>query len=493
MPVIKNKFLFGLLVSILTMLLFVSFNPEPLPAVAEGEELIEITGDGVANPGTFTREQLEDMEQSQQVYSVVNTWPTKKWYVGQGVKLCDLLDAAEIKDDARLIKFTSNDGYTITLTIKELFMDPRYCFPHFKDENTRDGDGNIAGSGADPQPVEAIVALIGVEGSDNPAYMSDLSTPVLMVGQRAVTEQTGNLFVKYLSKIEVLTGEPSQWDAPQANPGSGMVRAGTMIALSNANMDDDKIYYTTDGSTPTMNSTMYNWIAKRWWSSRANVLGDYNKPIGPINENIAIKAITIGPGKLDSEVAVFTYTIAADEEPAEEPHTVRLTDIDGHWAQDNIEALAAAGCAGGYPDGSFKPDNTITRAEFAVMLVKAFGIENRNDTIFADTAAHWAKDSIAAAAGGGIVNGYDADTFGPDDLITREQMAVMVFKAAQLPAAGEETNFADGQSISSWARQAAAAAVANGIMNGYLDNTLQPQGKASRAEAATVIIKALNR
>ena len=84
-----------------------------------------------------------------------------------------------------------------------------------------------------------------------------------MLGQRTVTEQTGNLFVKYLNKIEVLTTPPEKWDAPQANPPSGTVPPGTMVALSNANNDDDKIYYTTDGSTPTMDSPMYNWIASR--------------------------------------------------------------------------------------------------------------------------------------------------------------------------------------------------------------------------------------
>ena len=56
-----------------------------------------------------------------------------------------------------------------------------------------------------------------------------------------------------------------------------------MVTLSNLNSDDDKIYYTIDGSIPTLNSPMYNWIASRWWSARTDVLGTINHPIGPVN------------------------------------------------------------------------------------------------------------------------------------------------------------------------------------------------------------------
>ncbi len=464
-----------------------------LPGIAEAEpsESLEILGDGVSQPTLFTLEQLQEMEQVQKVYSAINTWPTKKWYVGEGVSLRSLLDSVGMSEEARMIRFYSNDGYSLTLTLKELFEDQRYCYPHFMDNSPGDGGGNILGSPDGAEPVEAIIALKSVEGSNNPKYINDLNSLLLMLGQRAVSEQTGNLFVKYLNKIEVLSEEPPQWDTPEANPEPGRVEPGTMVTLSNDNMDDDKVYYTIDGSIPTIDSSMYNWIARRWWSARTDVLGLYNKPIGPINEDITIKAITIGPGKSDSEVATFSYTIlssGSDEGKA----VVSLNDITGHWAQQSIEELVATGSVGGYPDGSFRPENTVTRAEFASMLVKALQLE-KGDKVFADTIDHWAKDYIAAASARGIVNGYDANTFGPDDLITREQMAFMIFKAAELPALGEETGFADKDDISSWAWQAVAGVVEEGIMNGYQDNTIQPQGKASRAEAATVIVKALNR
>jgi len=304
-----------------------TFSLLPPAAALAATEALEITGNGVLHPATFTREQLEKMEQHQYVYSCINTWPTKKWYVGKGVKLCDLLAGAGMTGEAKLIRFSSQDGYTVTLTVKELLRDKRYRFPRFK--AGADGDGHVPGDPAGKVEVEPIVGLVSVEGSDNPGYMNDLNSFLLMLGQRTVTEQTGNLFVKYLNKIEVLTGEPERWDAPQANPPAGTVPAGTMVTLSNLHNDDDKIYYTTDGSTPAMDSPVYNWIASRWWPARADVLGTINHPIGPVNEDTTIKAVTIGPGKLDSEVVTFNYRVEDTEPvdgspaaPPEEPSTI---------------------------------------------------------------------------------------------------------------------------------------------------------------------------
>ncbi len=309
----KKKWFNSFVITILGMLLLFGTFSLVLPsAVLAASDSLEITGDGVTNPVTFTLDELEEMKQYRYVYSAINTWPTKKWYVGKGVLLRDLLTRAGIKEEAKQIRFTSVDGYTVTLTVKELFEDKRYRFPNFKTSGG-DGDGHVPGNPSGKVEVEPIIGLISVEGSDNPEYMNDLNSLLLMLGQRAVTEQTGNLFLKYLNKIEVLNAEPEKWDAPQANPGSGTVPAGTRVALSNNHNDDDKIYYTTDGSTPTMNSPIYNWIASRWWAARADVLGTINHPIGPINKNTTIKAITIGPGKPDSDVVTFNYLVAGSE------------------------------------------------------------------------------------------------------------------------------------------------------------------------------------
>jgi hypothetical protein len=209
-----------------------------------------------------------------------------------------------------------------------------------------------------------------------------------------------------------------------------------------------------------------------------------------ILDNIVVDAAA---GTVSGEVNHFSKFAVLAREKAETPgtETPGLKDIAGHWAEANIIQLVAAGAVKGYPEGTFKPDNTISRAEFATILVKAFKLEARAGKVFNDTADHWAKDFIAAAAAEGIVTGYSDTSFGPDDSITREQMAVMIAKAAELTDASAGKDFADGGQISDWAKEAVARAGGEGIISGYPDNTFRPRATATRAEAVTVIVKAL--
>ncbi len=197
--------------------------------------------------------------------------------------------------------------------------------------------------------------------------------------------------------------------------------------------------------------------------------------------------VDLAAGTVSGEVMHFTkFAVIAFAKKPSGP-----SDIEGHWAQEAIEKLVAAEAIGGYPDGTFKPNQTISRAEFATILVNAFKLEARDGRVFNDTANHWARNSVATAAAYGIVNGYSDSTFGPDDLITREQMAVMIIKAAQLTEVKEGGAFADSGKVSSWARTAVITASVHKIISGYPDNTFRPQNTATRAEAATVIVKAV--
>ena len=214
-----------------------------------------------------------------------------------------------------------------------------------------------------------------------------------------------------------------------------------------------------------------------------------NKWIPLKNLKVDLAAGTVsGEAMHFTKFAVIAVAKADQSQPAE---TVKLMDIKSHWAQKTIEELVASGAVSGYLDGSFKPERGITRAEFASILVKALQLDAKGGKVFNDTANHWAKDSIAAAAASGIVNGYSDLAFGPDDPITREQMAVMIVKAAQLTEVKEGKAFADGSKVSGWAKTAVTTASANKIMGGYPDNTFRPRATATRAEAATVIVKAV--
>ncbi|HBV96168.1 MAG TPA: hypothetical protein DEF36_03880, partial [Desulfotomaculum sp.] len=206
---------------------------------------------------------------------------------------------------------------------------------------------------------------------------------------------------------------------------------------------------------------------------------------------------TVSGNTITVTVDHFTeFAVMAAEKgakPQEQEPSAPLTDIAGHWAQTSIEDLVSLGAISGYPDSTFKPDNTITRAEFATVLVKAFQLAPKEGRVFADTANSWAKDYISTAAAYNIVSGYSDSHFGLDDPVTREQMASMVVKASKLSPVNEETSFTDSADISAWAKEAVATVVKGGIMKGNPDNSFRPGAYATRAEAASVIVNALNK
>jgi hypothetical protein len=176
--------------------------------------------------------------------------------------------------------------------------------------------------------------------------------------------------------------------------------------------------------------------------------------------------------------------------PDTEP-IVLPTDIDEHWAKQYIEELIKKGIISCYPDNTFRPDNSITRAEFVTIVVKAFDFKANELNVFDDTIDHWAMDYISAAIENRIILGYGNNMFGPDDLITREQMTIIICKAMGLSVEFGEISFIDSNQVSEWALDYVASAVRKNIINGYPDNTFRPKIHLSRAEAATVIYNAI--
>ncbi len=192
-----------------------------------------------------------------------------------------------------------------------------------------------------------------------------------------------------------------------------------------------------------------------------------------------------------SIAAIFILTIVFSVAQASTTYAASISDIEGHWAEATIQKMADQGVVTGFSDGSFKPDKGISRGEFAALLVKAFKLDNKSGKIFNDTSNHWAKDYIATANAYGIVDGYSDTKYGPDDSITREQMAVMIVKTANLQSSGADVSFSDKSNISSWAQAAVAAASANQIIIGFSDGSFHPQGQATRAQAVVVLTKTL--
>ena len=196
---------------------------------------------------------------------------------------------------------------------------------------------------------------------------------------------------------------------------------------------------------------------------------------------------TVTDGTITAEIDHSgDYVVLSKENKAE------LNDISKHWAKESIEKVAKEGIIKGYPDGSFKPNRKITRAEFVTAMVNALNLQFSHEKVFTDTSDHWAKESISIAASCGLIKGFTDEVFRPDEPITREQMALIATNAAEMEGKSTENNsvvnFKDNQKISTWAKKGVDNALEQGIMKGYPDQTFQPQGEATRAESVCVIL-----
>ncbi|MGE5552012.1 MAG: S-layer homology domain-containing protein [Bacteroidota bacterium] len=101
-------------------------------------------------------------------------------------------------------------------------------------------------------------------------------------------------------------------------------------------------------------------------------------------------------------------------------------DVQNHWASAAVKNLMRQGILVGYPDRTFKPDRFVSRAEFARIAAKAFGLTPAETTPFSDAAKHWARKEIATLVQSGIIEGYPDGTFRPDKAITRAEMVAML-------------------------------------------------------------------
>lgn len=177
---------------------------------------------------------------------------------------------------------------------------------------------------------------------------------------------------------------------------------------------------------------------------------------------------------------------------------VDFADTKAHWAREYIGKLAARGIVNGMGGNYYLPDDSLTRAQFLTMLSKTiYGLDTTQTPAagFTDVpATEWYYNSVNWGFANGIVKGIDDVTFAPNEKITREQMAIMLNNFTNntdlvLPVTNTAASFTDSTIISPWATESVNKIVSSGIMSGYPEGNYNPQGKATRAEAATVIYK----
>ena len=168
-------------------------------------------------------------------------------------------------------------------------------------------------------------------------------------------------------------------------------------------------------------------------------------------------------------------------------------DSQGHWAETTIDTWMTKGYISGYPDGSFQPDRSITRAEFVVLANKVYGFTTPKEIAFADVpTSHWAYIPIQKGVAAGYIRGDDTARYLPADKVTRSEAASMLARLQNLSLKQEQTNqYTDNAEIPSWAKTAITAVSQAGIMKGFPDGSFHPQDSMTRAETITALSVAL--
>ncbi len=180
-------------------------------------------------------------------------------------------------------------------------------------------------------------------------------------------------------------------------------------------------------------------------------------------------------------------------------HPLEFADVNGHWAKTDVNDMGSRMVIHGISEDLFAPDQDITRAEFAAVVVRALGLKPGAGTgRFMDVqGSDWYAPVVKTAAGYGLISGYEDGTFRPNAKITREEAMVLVSRAMKLTglsAAGSSpvlAEYSDAAKLADWAKEAAAASISTGLVSGRNQAELAPQEMITRAETAVIIRRLL--
>jgi len=184
---------------------------------------------------------------------------------------------------------------------------------------------------------------------------------------------------------------------------------------------------------------------------------------------------------------------------------VIFTDVANHWAKDAINDMGSRMVVAGTGSSTYEPDRSITRAEFAAIVVRALGLrQGKEESSFGDvTLADWFNGYVDTATAYGLINGYSDKEFGPKDSITREQAMTILAHAMKTTGLNVSltdseismilAKYTDAVAVSDYAKLGVAACVNDGIITGTSDSTLSPKAYVTRAEVAVMIQQLLEK
>lgn len=465
---------FKRIISLLFVLILIL--PAAIPAQA-ADVTLTITGDGVEKEVTFTLSELKSMPSSRNAYSAWNTWPVKSTYYAEGVAVADLLERAGLKNAATTVNVAEapasdgSAGYNMTFLLDDLLAE-RYTFEGSK---------------------KAVPAILATKLGDKDFAGMDEIDLRLIYGQLDAQEQTSVGFVKSARIITVTCGTVRQHPVPEA-AAERLENGQYSVELKSSDVNA-KIYYTTDGSAPTVHSVMYN-VSAPHWQPQLNV------PF-IVSGDTVVKAIAVATGYADSEILSFTPASLTGERPPTDAGMVnfvksnsyqsgQFSDVDeGLWYRDAIVGSFEYGLMRGTSASTFNPTGNVTIAEAITIATRVHSIYSTGTENFA-ASSPWYQANVDYAISSGMINADDFNNFSRE--ATRAEMAYIFSRALPPNEFGEQNTINSLPDVGSDSlyNDSILMLYRAGILTGSdTRGTFYPDRGISRAEAAAIISRVI--
>lgn len=209
-----------------------------------------------------------------------------------------------------------------------------------------------------------------------------------------------------------------------------------------------------------------------------------------VNSSYSYIQIKISLNKVDM-IKTIDYTLKIDK-----LDELTFVDIENHWAKGNIEEFVYKGYISGYTDKTFRPQNSMTRAEFITIINKVFNFTETGYKNFSDVCeCDWFYKQVLIATKAGYINGYSDNTFKPNQEITREEACSIISNVMGISDSNYDKiqNYTDFYKVSNWAKSAVEIMLEKNYLEGYSDITIKPQGNITRAEVVSLLSKVIKK
>lgn len=411
------------------------------------------------------------------------------------------------EEDSKFLHIVSDDDYAVVLNNSYMHLYPEFTYA-------------FRGQVTDGVPSTVTVFLETFDGDRVPLIQSELEDNMIFELFQTDTELVGRLMLY----ITTETGEGVDLSLDDIELFRSIVSASSPVIMGLAdsgailtaqfnffnNLDETNSpsdcavsWYGTDGQSEPVHvgsgmefRVLPNLVGKYVYfevTPICAVTGLSGTPLQsvPVAIGEIQHGIPILPDPIETEI---TQTPSLSPVKLSEEMTFAFTDMD-HWAEKYVIPLYNSKIVNGKTAESFCPDDLLTRCEFAAIVARAFDAKG-GDCPFTDIPENaWYRDNVSALASLNIINGISEDKFAPDDLLTREQMLVILVRVYDaLGYTSDKTSvsrFYDYGDISPWAEDAVGRGLAIGIINGTEQSTLLPKKYATRAEACTVLYRLL--